>query len=118
MKIQESAQDYLEAILMISKRQEKVRASDICTFFGYSRPSVSVALKHFRENGLIEMDGNYIHLTEEGLKIATNMYERHQTLSDIFIKIGVSQETAFSDACKIEHDLSEETYQALKNHFL
>jgi len=118
MELRESAQNYLESILVISKRQEVVRATDICAYFGYSRPTVSVALKHFRESGLIHVDANnHITLTEEGLDVATSMYERHTALTQMLMQIGVPKEIAVEDACKIEHDLSPETFECLKRYF-
>lgn len=118
MELRESAQNYLESILVISKRQEVVRATDICAYFGYSRPTVSVALKHFRESGLINVDvNNHITLTQEGLEVATSMYERHTALTQMLMQIGVPKEIAVEDACKIEHDLSPETFECLKRYF-
>ena len=116
MELRESAQNYLESIYVISKRQDVVRATDICAYFGYSRPTVSVALKHFREAGLIHVDANnHITLTEEGLAVATSMYERHTLLTKLLITMGVPKEIAVEDACKIEHDLSPETFECMKN---
>ena len=116
MELRESAQNYLESILVISKRQEVVRATDICAYFGYSRPTVSVALKHFREAGLIHVDANnHITLTQEGMQVATSMYERHTLLTKLLITMGVPREIAVEDACKIEHDLSPETFECMKN---
>ncbi|MCR5097458.1 MAG: ArsR family transcriptional regulator [Lachnospiraceae bacterium] len=118
MKIQESAQDYLEAILILSQGQENVRAKDICSYFGYARATVSVFLKQLKENGYVTIgDHNYITLTGEGRAIAEDMYERHQFLTDLFIKIGVSEETAKKDACRVEHYVSKETFDAMKKHF-
>ena len=116
MELRESAQNYLESIYVISKRQDVVRATDICAYFGYSRPTVSVALKHFREAGLIHVDANnHITLTEEGLAVATSMYERHTLLTKLLVTMGVPKEIAVEDACKIEHDLSPETFECMKN---
>ena len=116
MELRESAQNYLESILVISKRQEVVRATDICAYFGYSRPTVSVALKHFREAGLIHVDANnHITLTQEGMSVANAMYERHTLLTQLLITMGVPREIAVEDACKIEHDLSPETIECMKN---
>ena len=118
MELRESAENYLESILVISKRQDVVRATDICAYFGYSRPTVSVVLKHFREAGLIHVDtNNHITLTEEGLSVATAMYERHTLIAQMLMQLGVPKEIALEDACKIEHDLSPETFECLKNHF-
>ena len=117
MKIQESAQDYLESILILSKHGD-VRATDICNYFGYARATVSVFIKQLRENGYVEVDSNnHITLTESGLAIAESMYERHQFLTDLFIKIGVPEDIAAADACRVEHYVSEETFKAMKAHF-
>ncbi len=117
MKIYESAEDYLEAILMLRERLGMVRSIDIVNQLGYSKPSVSVAMKRLRENGYIQMDSDgYITLTPAGLEIASRVYTRHRMLTDFFIQLGVSEETAAADACKIEHDLSEETFQKIKEH--
>ncbi len=118
MKIQESAQDYLESILILSQQKEHVRATDICNYFGYARATVSVFLKQLKEHGYVTIgDHNYINLTEEGRSIAEDMYERHQFLTDLFIKIGVSEETAQKDACRVEHYVSQETFDAMKAYF-
>lgn len=117
MKIYESAEDYLEAVLMLRERLGMVRSIDIVNQLGYSKPSVSVAMKRLRENGYIQMDNDgYITLTPAGLEIANRVYTRHRMLTDFFIQLGVSEETAAADACKIEHDLSEETFQKIKEH--
>ena len=118
MQIHESGEDYLEAILMLQKKNEKVRSVDICNELGYSKPSVSVAMKNFRENGYIVMDDDFsIRLTEKGLSIAESVYERHILIAQFLISIGVDGKEAFEDACKIEHDLSPKTFQCLKEHF-
>ena len=118
MKIQESAEDYLEAILFLGKSHEHVR-SIVVHHLGLSKPSVSVYLKNLRVNGYINVDDKgYLSLTEEGMKIASKIYERHETLAHLFMSLGVNEETAYEDACRIEHDLSDETFQALKNHYI
>lgn len=118
MKIQESAQDYLEAILILSQQQENVRAKDLCDYFGYARASVSVFLKQLRENGYITVDEhNHIFLTEKGKEIADEIYDRHTALTDIFQKIGVDPEVAVKDACRVEHYISATTFRALKDYF-
>jgi DtxR family Mn-dependent transcriptional regulator len=118
VKIQEADENYLEAIFMISKRREKVRATDICNFFGYSRPTISAVIKKFKENGYIRVDGdNFITLTEKGLKIANAMYERHQVMAEILMALGVDEKTAFEDSCRIEHDISQETYEKIKDYY-
>ena len=119
MKIQESAEDYLEAILIISEEKEFVRAIDIVNHLGISKPSVSVYLKNLRENGYVNVDDKgHLTLTESGMSIAQKIYERHKILSALLISLGVEKEIAFKDACKIEHDLSDETFSAIKKHYL
>lgn len=117
LNIHESAEDYLERILMLSKKMSKVRSIDIAVDMNYSKPSISRAIKNLKENGYINVDANgNITLTEKGLEIANRIYERHTILTKIFVALGVSQETAASDACKVEHDLSQETFDALKKY--
>ena len=119
MKIQESAEDYLEAILFLGKSHEHVRSIDVVHHLGLSKPSGSVYLKNLRVNGYINVDDKgFLSLTEEGMKIASKIYERHETLAHLFMSLGVNEETAYEDACRIEHDLSDETFQALKNHYI
>lgn len=117
MKIQESAENYLEAILMIKEEKGEVRSIDIVNKLNFSKPSVSVAMKHLEENGYIERNasGN-IFLLPPGKKIAETIYERHNTLTKILIHLGVNPQTAREDACKIEHDISNESFEALKKH--
>lgn len=118
MKIQESAENYLEAILMIKEEKGEVRSIDIVNKLNFSKPSVSVAMKQLEENGYIERNsaGN-IFLLPPGKKIAETIYERHNTLVKILIHLGVAPQTAREDACKIEHDVSDESFEALKKHF-
>ncbi len=117
MKIYESAEDYLEAILIIQRRNGIVHSVDIANELNYSKASVSVAMKKLRENGYITMDrSGEIRFLEPGLEIAERIYERHQVLTDLFIRLGVSPETAAEDACKVEHDLSVETFARIKEH--
>ncbi len=114
MKIYESAEDYLEQILMLQERKGYARSVDIAAGLGVTKPSVSVAMKKLRENGYINMEAdNTISLTDKGYEIARRIYSRHKTLTRFFRELGVDEETAKSDACKVEHDLSEETYQAI-----
>ena len=117
MRIQKSAEDYLETILILSQKNGMVRSIDIAGALGFSKPSVSTAMKRLRESGYIEMaqDG-YITLTESGQQVAERIYGRHQALTSFFVALGVSKETAAADACKVEHDLSEETFQKLCQH--
>jgi len=119
LTIHESAEDYLESILMLKEAKGFVRAVDIAARLGVSKPSVSVAMKHLRENGYITVDDdNLISLTEKGDKIASRIYDRHTTLTRYLVMLGVDEETARADACKMEHDLSEKTFQAMKNAVL
>ena len=119
MQIRESAENYLETILMLKKKIGKVRSIDIVNELGFSKPSVSVAMKNFKENDLITIDEEgYITLTHSGLKIAQNILERHETLSKMLIMLGVNEETAKEDACKMEHVLSEESYNKIKEHII
>ena len=115
----ESIEDYLETILLLQRRNGQVRSIDIATEMNFSKPSVSVAMKNLREKGYITMaDNGYITLTESGRQRAESVLERHTLLSDWLIRIGVSRDTALEDACKIEHDLSEESFEAIKNYFI
>ena len=117
MNIYESAEDYLEAILILRERQGMVRSIDVVHQLELTKPSVSVAMKRFRENGYIEMDADgYITLLPPGEEIAQRIYGRHKLLTQFLILLGVSEETAAADACKMEHDLSEETYSKIKEH--
>ena len=119
MEIRESGEDYLEAILMIQTQCGQVRSIDVCNKLGFSKPTVSVAMKNFRENGYITMDGDYfITLTDKGRAIAESVYERHVIIAKFLMAIGVDEKTAFEDSCKIEHDLSEKTFACMKEHFL
>lgn len=114
MKIHKSAEDYLEMILRLSEEKGYVRSVDIATGLQVSKPSVSVAMKHLREDGYITMDkDNYIGLTETGMEIARRIYDRHKALTQILIRIGVDPVTAQEDACKVEHDISTQTYDAI-----
>lgn len=115
MNIYESAEDYLEAILKLRENHGMVRSIDIVRELGFSKPSVSVAMKNLRENGYIQMDDDgYITLLPPGEEIAQRIYSRHKLLTQIFIQLGVSPETAAADACKVEHDLSNETFEKIK----
>lgn len=115
MKIHESAENYLETILMIKNKKGAVRSIDIANELGFSKPSVSVAMKNLRENGYIDVDKNgYITLLEKGKAIAETIYERHTTLSKWLVSLGVDRETATEDACKIEHVISAESFEAIK----
>ena len=114
----ESREDYLEAILILSNEKEEIHAIDLCNQLGFSKPSVSIALKKLISDGTIYIDeSHHIHLTESGLKIANNVFERHVILKEAFISLGISEDIAIEDACRVEHDLSDESFEAIKNHF-
>ena len=117
MSIHESAEDYLEAILILRERQGTVRSIDVVHQLALTKPSVSVAMKRFRENGYIQMDADgSITLLPPGEEIAQRIYDRHKLLTRLLMGLGVSEDTAAADACKIEHDLSDETFEKLKAH--
>ncbi len=117
MKLHESSEDYLERILMLEIANGKVKSIDIALDMNFSKPSVSIAMKKLKENNYITIDKKgYIHLTENGEKIAKAIYERHVLLTKALMYLGVDEETAKQDACKIEHDLSEESFQCIKKH--
>ncbi len=117
MKIMESAENYLETILILGYKLGNVRSIDIANELNYSKPSVSVAMKNLRQSNCIETDTNgFITLTEKGREIAERIYERHTILSQWFITLGVSPEIAAEDACRIEHVISPETFDAIKRH--
>ena len=116
MRNSQSVEDYLETILMLTNEKGSVRSIDIAHALGFSKPSVSIAMKSLREKGHITVDKTgYITLTDSGLKIAHQVYERHEILTKLFIHMGVDEETAKEDSCKIEHDLSEITFEKLKD---
>lgn len=115
MKKQESVENYLETILILSNRLSAVRSIDIVKELGYTKPSVSVAMKNLRTKGYISMDDDgYITLTTEGDSLAKSIYERHIVLSKALMSIGVNEETAKEDACLIEHIISEESFEKIK----
>lgn len=117
MKIHESAENYLETILILSHQKPQVRSIDIANELGFSKPSVSVAMKNLRENGYITVDGDgFIRLTQAGLDIAEMIYERHTLISTWLIRLGVNPKTAAEDACRIEHVISAESFEAIKKH--
>lgn len=117
MKIQESAENYLETILILQKRNGSVRSVDVATELGFSKPSISVAVKNLRENGYIAVDrSGFISLLEKGRAIAEQMYERHTLLANWLANLGVDRETAVEDACRIEHVISEASFRAIKSH--
>ena len=117
MAIYESAEDYLEAIYKLRKLQGQVRSIDIVAELQYSKPSVSVAMKKLRESGHVEMDeSGLITLTDAGEAVASRIYERHQVLKNMLVALGVEPETAAQEACKIEHHLSDDTFEKIKAH--
>ncbi len=114
MDIRKSAEDYLEMMLMLKEKHGYIRSVDIADELGVKKPSVSYATKRLRENGYITMDSeSHITLTESGLEIASRMYERHKALTELLVTLGVDREVAREDACKIEHDLSEQSFNAI-----
>lgn len=117
MHLQESGEMYLETIYVLSEKSSSVRSIDVGDYMGYSKPSVSRAVGILKKAGYLVMDKDgYLSLTDSGLKIAQKIYERHTTLTEFLERLGVSPETAVKDACKIEHDISDETFEALKQH--
>lgn len=118
MAVTEALENYLETILVLTGKKAGVHAVDICAELGYSRPTVSEALKTLKQGGFVEVDDDHhISLTASGREIAVGMLDRHNTLSKMLMLIGVSKDTALSDACKIEHDLSSETIECIKKYF-
>ncbi|MCI5774736.1 MAG: metal-dependent transcriptional regulator [Erysipelotrichaceae bacterium] len=117
MVLHESMEMYLETILILSKELDNVRAIDIVKKMDFSKPTVSIALKKLKEGNYVDIDNNnYVHLTAEGLKIAESILDKHEVLTSFLMKIGVSAENAAKDACKIEHDISEETFMCIKRY--
>lgn len=117
VKKDETIQNYLEAIHIISLAKDKVRAIDIVNYLHFSRPTVSIALKQLEDDGYILIDKNIIKLTEKGNDVAKLMYERHEYIAKILMHIGVSEKQAYEDSCLIEHDLSEESFTAIKKAY-
>ena len=117
MNVHESGEMYLEAILVLQRKQDFVRSVDVGEYLGYSKPSVSRAMGLLRKGGLItvERDGG-LHLTQEGRELAEKIYERHTVISQMLTEIGVDEKTAAEDACRIEHVISDETFEAIKRH--
>ena len=117
MEILRASEDYLESMLMMKEQHGYIRSVDVADHLGVTKPSVTYATKRLRENGYITMDKDgLISLTPEGMAIAARIYERHRTLTAFFMYLGVGEKVAREDACKVEHDLSEETYEAMKRH--
>lgn len=119
MQIKESAENYLEQILIINNKKGYCRSIDICNEMGFSKPSVSVYMKNLREDGYISVDdsGN-ITLTEKGKEIADKIYDRHNVIAGFLMQLGTSEKTAYKDSCKIEHDISEESFLLIKEQYL
>ena len=119
LKLMQSGEDYLETVLVIQNRKGAVRSVDVAAELGVSKASVSIAMRHLEEAGYISMDGRRtIRLTEKGRRIAETVYERHLLFSDLFTSLGVNRETALRDACRMEHAISEESFEALKKFLL
>lgn len=117
MQIKESAENYLEAILMIKKEKGNVRSIDVANHLNFTKPSVSVAMKSFREEGYVTMDNDgSINLTQKGMEIAEKVYERHEVIAKALIALGIDEEVAYEDSCKIEHDISQQTFEKIKEH--
>lgn len=115
MSLYESGEMYLESILVLSRQMNSIRAIDLCEYMGYSKPSVSRALGILKKSGHVEVDkSGHLTLTEEGRVVAEKIYERHKILTEFLMKIGVSNEIASDDACKIEHHISDESLEAIK----
>lgn len=119
MKQYQSMEDYLERILQLQRKNGAVRSIDIATFMNYSKASISIAMKKLKaKNYIVIDDQGLIHLTKHGFAIASAILEKHEIIADALMALGVSKDTAFADACRIEHDISNETFQVLKQHYL
>ena len=119
MNLQESGEMYLESILVLSKKKDRVRSIDVVEYMGFSKPSVSRAIGLLRGGGYVNMDADgYLTLTEAGLEVASKIYERHSLLSSFLVSLGVSEKTADADACKLEHHVSDESFAAIKRHLM
>ena len=115
MNLQESGEMYLESILVLSETNPNVRSIDICEYMGFSKPSVSRAINLLKNGGYVNMDKDgYLTLTEAGRAVAQKIYDRHRLLTEFFVSLGVSESTASADACKIEHHISDESFEAIK----
>lgn len=115
MRLQESGEMYLESIFILNKQGKPVRSVDVCEYMGYSKPSVSRAMSLLKQGGFVIADADgYLTLTDSGLEIAEKMYERHTIISSFLISLGVDEKTASEDACKIEHDISDASFKAIK----
>ncbi len=119
MQIKESAENYLETILMLQNKKGNVRSIDIANELSFTKPSVSVAMKGFREEGYITVDDNgFISLTDKGRQIADRVYERHRVIAEALMALGVDEDIALEDSCKIEHDISNQTFEKLKEFLI
>lgn len=119
MHLQESGEMYLETILVLSQKISTVRSLDVAEYMGFSKPSVSRAIGLLKNGGYIVVDGKgYLTLTDAGAEIANKIYERHRLLNDFLVQLGVNEKTAAEDACKMEHDISDESFEAIKRHAL
>lgn len=117
MKIQKASEDYLEAMLMMKEKHGFIRSIDVAEHLGVTKPSVSYSTKRLRENGYLTMDADgLITLTDSGMEIAQRIYERHKLLTEVLVSLGVDAKTALEDACKIEHDISEQTFEAIRGY--
>lgn len=117
MKILESGEMYLETILILSEKNQFVRSMDVAEYMNYSKPSVSRAVSNLKRDGLLEMDNDsFLHLTDAGKELAEKIYERHRILTQMLMNLGVDEQTAVQDACKMEHDISDASFAAIKRH--
>ena len=117
MHLQESGEMYLETIYILTKKNHDVRSLDVAEYMNFSKPSVSRAVRLLKQGGYITVDPDgYLHLTDLGKEIASKIYERHTLLTEFLMRLGVDRETASADACKIEHDISDKSFEAIKNH--
>ncbi len=117
MQLQESGEMYLETIYILTENNPHVRSIDVCDYMGFSKPSVSRAIGLLKSGGYVTVDADgYLTLTDSGRKVAEKMYERHNLVTEFLMSLGVSEKTATDDACKIEHQLSDESFEALKRH--
>lgn len=117
MNLQESGEMYLETIYILSEKNGSVRSLDVAEYMGFSKPSVSRAVNLLKKEGYLSVDDNgYLILTQSGAETAASIYERHIVLSELLMKLGVDEKTAIEDACKIEHDISDKSFEAIKKH--
>lgn len=118
MRITEATENYMEAILVLGQQLGAVRSVDVANYLGFSKPTISQYMKQYVQQGLVEIDGDgHITLTEDGRKVAESTFEKHRVISAIFIAMGVSEKNAMEDACKVEHDLSAETFNCMKEYY-